>query len=219
MFEKHETQLLAKLSEYLTEVATLSNAVGRAALSSSTSALDAVRQPAVAVDHFGFVLDANAAAHCIFDADIRIRLRRLWFADPQARRCLEDLFERLPSGCAELSGLFPIVVGRTDKPPVIVNVFPVPAAARNPFVGACVIVTLVSIEPKPRPSSSLLSKAFGLTSAEAKLASFIADGTSLEDAARELAISRETARSHLKVVFAKTDTHRQSELVALLSRL
>ncbi|MGO9720572.1 MAG: helix-turn-helix transcriptional regulator, partial [Methylocella sp.] len=35
-------------------------------------------------------------------------------------------------------------------------------------------------------------------------------------AARELKISRETARHQLKSVFAKTDTHRQNELVALL---
>jgi hypothetical protein len=35
-------------------------------------------------------------------------------------------------------------------------------------------------------------------------------------AARELKISRETARNQLKSVFAKTDTHRQSELVALI---
>lgn len=47
----------------------------------------------------------------------------------------------------------------------------------------------------------------------------IAEGTSLESAAEKLNISRETARTELKFVFAKTDTHRQSELVALLSRL
>jgi DNA-binding CsgD family transcriptional regulator len=35
-------------------------------------------------------------------------------------------------------------------------------------------------------------------------------------AACELKISRNTARYQLKSVFAKTDTHRQSELVALL---
>ena len=77
----------------------------------------------------------------------------------------------------------------------------------------------VSIEPKPRPNASLLSKIFGLTFAEAKLAAALADGTSLEEAAEELHISRETARSQLKIVFGKTDTHRQSQLVALLSRL
>ena len=38
-------------------------------------------------------------------------------------------------------------------------------------------------------------------------------------AARELTITRETARNQLKSVFAKTDTHRQSELVALLMQV
>ncbi|MGO9234346.1 MAG: helix-turn-helix transcriptional regulator [Methylocella sp.] len=41
-------------------------------------------------------------------------------------------------------------------------------------------------------------------------------GQSHHIAARELKISRATARNQLKSVFAKTDTHRQSELVALL---
>ena len=67
----------------------------------------------------------------------------------------------------------------------------------------------VSIEPKPRPNASLLSKIFGLTFAEAKLAAALADGTSLDTAAEELDIARQTARSQLKIVFAKTDTHRQ----------
>jgi DNA-binding CsgD family transcriptional regulator len=38
-------------------------------------------------------------------------------------------------------------------------------------------------------------------------------------AARELKIARETARNQLKAVFAKTNTHRQSELVALLMQV
>ena len=96
---------------------------------------------------------------------------------------------------------------------------PVPAATRNLLWGARVILRFVAIEPKPRPNASLLSKIFGLTFAEAKLAAALANGTSLEEAAEELHISRETARSQLKIVFGKTDTHRQSQLVALLSRL
>jgi DNA-binding CsgD family transcriptional regulator len=47
----------------------------------------------------------------------------------------------------------------------------------------------------------------------------MAEGLSPERAAEELKIARGTARNHLKAVFAKTATHRQGELVALLSRL
>jgi DNA-binding CsgD family transcriptional regulator/PAS domain-containing protein len=60
---------------------------------------------------------------------------------------------------------------------------------------------------------------FGLTGAEARLAASLATGCSLAEHAGRAGISIETARSQLKQVFAKTDTHRQAELVALLSRL
>jgi DNA-binding CsgD family transcriptional regulator len=75
---------------------------------------------------------------------------------------------------------------------------------------------LNALGPKPGPPAAILAKTFRLTPAEAKVASVIARGASPEIAARELNISRETARNQLKSVFAKTDTHRQSELVALI---
>jgi DNA-binding CsgD family transcriptional regulator len=65
----------------------------------------------------------------------------------------------------------------------------------------------------------LLSKAFGLTPPESRLASVIAKGLNPEQAADELGVSTITARNQLKAIFAKTDTHRQGELIALLTRL
>jgi DNA-binding CsgD family transcriptional regulator len=64
----------------------------------------------------------------------------------------------------------------------------------------------------------LLAAVFGLTPAEARLAAIMAEGRDPERAAEELGIARVTARNQLKAIFAKTDTHRQSELVAMLSR-
>ena len=60
---------------------------------------------------------------------------------------------------------------------------------------------------------------FGLTGAEARLAARLATGEALEQAADTLGISRETARTQLKRIFLKTDTHRQGELVALLGKI
>jgi DNA-binding CsgD family transcriptional regulator len=79
-----------------------------------------------------------------------------------------------------------------------------------------VLLTLNALGPRPGPPAAIIAKAFRLTPSEAKLACIIARGAPPEIAARELKISRETARNQLKSVFAKTDTHRQSELVALL---
>jgi DNA-binding CsgD family transcriptional regulator len=54
---------------------------------------------------------------------------------------------------------------------------------------------------------------YGLTRGEASLAAKLVQGKSIEDAASELFISPHTARTHLKRIFMKTDTHRQPELV------
>ena len=100
--------------------------------------------------------------------------------------------------------------------PVIVRIWSFDWAARLPMQEVRAFLTLNALGPKPGPPAAILAKTFRLTPAEAKLACVIARGASPEIAAGELKISRETARNQLKSVFAKTDTHRQSELVALL---
>jgi DNA-binding CsgD family transcriptional regulator len=113
----------------------------------------------------------------------------------------------------------PFVVSRKAQRPVVVRVLPVPAAARNPFLGARALLTFTLLEPNRGPSPNLLMTAFRLSPAEARLASIIAEGTSPEQAAEQLGLARETVRNQLKAVFAKTDTHRQAELIALLAKL
>jgi DNA-binding CsgD family transcriptional regulator len=58
-----------------------------------------------------------------------------------------------------------------------------------------------------------LCRLYGLTRGEAALAVLLVRGKSIEEAAVELFISPHTARTHLKRIFMKTDTHRQTELV------
>lgn len=64
----------------------------------------------------------------------------------------------------------------------------------------------------------VLTGIYRLTPAEARLASILAGGSSLEDACDLLEIRKNTARTHLKHIFAKTETNRQSELVNLILR-
>ena len=62
-------------------------------------------------------------------------------------------------------------------------------------------------------------KAFGLTLTEGRLVTHLEQGLSLAMAAEVMEVSIETARSHLKRVFAKTDTGRQTDLMLLIRRL
>jgi DNA-binding CsgD family transcriptional regulator len=219
-FEQRDKEILRPLSQRLTEAATLSTAVGRVALSATTNALSMVRRPAIAIDQFGIVLDTNAATEAIFDDDLFIRNGRLYVRDRVGASMLDRFLQCLASRPDYDAVQFgPIVVRREIGRPILIQVLPVPPAAKTPFARARALLTFTLLSSKLEPSPSVLAAVFGLTPAEARLASIIATGANPQQAADRLGVSRETARNQLKAVFARTSTHRQSELVALLSNL
>jgi DNA-binding CsgD family transcriptional regulator len=101
------------------------------------------------------------------------------------------------------------------KSPIVFRFLPVPVAARSPFLGARALLVFSDLHRNRQPSANLFARVFDLTPAEAKLASLLATGESVESAAQQLLVSRETIRSQLKAIFSKTGTHGQGELVAL----
>src|ERR1700732_2880878 len=210
-----EERILASFTRRLIEIAAVAGAHG--SVSSPTAALNAMRLPAIALDQHGFVADVNAAAETVFDNDVKIKDRRLFVRDPAALALLKEVIDQLRTS-PRLNPLAtdPIIVQRRDKMPVIVRIWPFDWAAHSPAQEVRALLTLNALGPKPGPPAAILAKTFRLTPSEAKVACIIARGPSPEIAAGELKISRETARNQLKSVFAKTATHRQSELVALL---
>ena len=61
-----------------------------------------------------------------------------------------------------------------------------------------------------------LRRLYSLTPSEGRLAELLAAGYGLPRACRQLGVGLNTVRTHLQRIFSKTDTHHQSELVALL---
>src|SRR5262245_7483455 len=90
-------------------------------------------------------------------------------------------------------------------------------AAIPPLVDG--VTTWFELANFPVPSEDRLRQVFDLTPAEARLAQGLARGDALEKVAEQLQIKITTARTQLAAIFAKTRTHRQPGLVALLSRL
>lgn len=82
--------------------------------------------------------------------------------------------------------------------------------------GACLALFLADPTRSSGPDAEALRDRFQLTPTEAALAVQLAKGAPLVDAARALDIAHNTARSHLRAIFAKTGTHRQVQLIHLL---
>lgn len=66
------------------------------------------------------------------------------------------------------------------------------------------------------PDRDEIRRSLHVTPAEADLLRLLASGHTLEQSASRLGVTLETARTRLKSVFAKTETHRQADLVRLV---
>jgi DNA-binding CsgD family transcriptional regulator/PAS domain-containing protein len=98
---------------------------------------------------------------------------------------------------------------------------PVPASALNPWARPLALVLLREFDPlhSAQPQPQLLRQLFDLTPAESKVAQALCQGDTPTQLAGRLGISIHTVRSHLSVIFAKTGTVRQADLVRLLTLL
>jgi DNA-binding CsgD family transcriptional regulator len=85
----------------------------------------------------------------------------------------------------------------------------------------CGTITVFLRDPEqvPAPQARTLHKLYDLTPAEAQVAVALAGGASLNEIAETSGRGLETIRTHLRTIFQKTGTTRQSDLVRLLTAI
>lgn len=109
-----------------------------------------------------------------------------------------------------------IVVPREDRRPLVVRALPVGDEA-DPYASSVII--LIDLDAYPQPTISALQNMFSLSEAEADLALRMASGAAPATVAAEKGVKLSTVKSQLASLFAKTQTSRQAELIALLARV
>ncbi len=186
--------------------------------SACLATLDSIAQPAILTDgqHWWH---GNRKAKRLLAGSEGLRLRRgtLEAATPAQSEKLRGLLRDACDSAAPRPGTLALSRG-PDRRPLLLTFVPV-SRTRALFNERQRYVVLLIGDPeaRERPEPLVLQQWFGLTPAEAKLAALLTGGHRLDEAALELGISVGTARNHLKSTFAKTETHRQADLIALLA--
>ncbi|MBN8937864.1 MAG: helix-turn-helix transcriptional regulator [Rhizobiales bacterium] len=183
----------------------------------AVQALDALGLPAAALTSAGALRVANALFQDLIPDVVLDRRMRVHMARERADALLEAAL-RVPLRDAPAgAGLSFPIAGSVDHPPFIAHLVPISGASHDVFSGLAWLLVMVPVSLKGQASTALIEGLFDLTPAEARVATALLDGKTVGEFATASNLSRETIRSHVKALMQKTGTHRQVDLVRLLS--
>jgi len=223
-FDAEEKRRFAILVPHLARAAEIGHELGAAAASrrAFTAALDRLPRGVLLVDARLAVRFANRYAEEVLAAADGLRTERgaLVASRPETTAALRRLVAgaAAPAACGPASAGGYLALARPSLArPLELLVAPLtPELA--PMAAGRAVAALFVVDPERRLElpHEALRQLYGLTPAEARLAALVAEGLGLPEVATRLGVARETAKSTLRAVFAKTGTRKQGELVRLL---
>jgi DNA-binding CsgD family transcriptional regulator len=181
-------------------------------------ALEAVSAAAFVLDGMGCVAAMTPAAEALLAGPVpRLRLvgGRLMGRTGQEDAVVAPFIARTMASRLEAPPLLATL--RNGLDPLVLEAMPVPDMQHGFGFGLRAIIVARAGAPRPRAHAAMQA-AFGLTAAEVSIVLMMTEGRSPEEIARERGVSIETVRSQIRALMTKTETRRQSELVALVAR-
>lgn len=198
------------------------------AVANTHAALDRIKFGVVLLDASGTVTFANRAASELLKEGSALTLRHGLDGRDRVVSTHSSITTEIDSFIASALSHDAVEVDHFVKsmpiprkhnmPPLLLNVSALPFensfGRGNVRAGAIMFITdaaqPLTIDP------ALMNRLFRLTEAEISLVRALCAGHALADVAARRCVSLDTVRSQLKSVFAKTQTHRQADLVRLL---
>ncbi|RZM36808.1 MAG: hypothetical protein EOP67_04525 [Sphingomonas sp.] len=183
-----------------------------------TAALNSSDVATLLVNASGGVIFANAAAEGMLAAGDGLRRSGTMLAGSRLADTLrlQAAIEHVANGGDEASMPSPVVAlsGKSERP-LLAAIMPADRTGKG-SEDVAVIVHVFDPDYDLEPLLAPVCRLYALSPVETKLASLLARGSALGDAAKQMRVQEQTARSYLKQIFLKTDTNRQAELVWLM---
>jgi DNA-binding CsgD family transcriptional regulator len=216
------SSLLPHLVPHLQAAVRTTQLVGKAADESDRwhALLDRLDRPIYLLARDGKLIHANTAGEQLLRDRDGLAVAQGLLVAPLFRETLaiRDIIGRaaapdLPSGGSC------VVTRPSGRGRLVLTATPVPAGRREEDGRFAVALLVSGLSPPSSAIQKLLADVYELTPAEARLAQTIANGVGVKEAARALAISPSTARTHLLRIFQKTGVRRQAELAHVVTEL
>lgn len=219
-FGSDDIDKLMKLRDSLSLMGKRSALMGHRRVKSMEEAFSARNSGVAAIGALGKILSMNQRAEELLGGAELVRNGYLRTSNVQLDRRLSDLVLSAANFKRELPGLHPrpVVLNLDPFRALSIDIVPMPRDFQSVLSGVTALLTIQDISPSPHAISDDVRSRYALTAREFEIARHLVAGRRLADAATAMGVSVATTRQHLKSIFSKTGTHRQAELVALLTR-
>lgn len=176
----------------------------------------------ITLDRHGLVLELNDWSRAMLRESPQVYMeeRRIFLRDLEDDRRWNNMLRSAIAGSREARrsrtlGAMPVHddSGHT-RLGLLLRSIPQKQSAKDPLSPAFALYLRDALNKWVAPSETI-RKLFGITAAEASLTVHIARGLSIQEAATEMAISPNTAKSHLQAIFVKLGISRQADLVRI----
>lgn len=208
--------MLNRLHPHLARAGLIAARLGLERAMSTTSALQMIGLPAAVMTASGRVIATNDLFELLSDQFLPVAFGRLAIAMAGPNRLFQQAIEAAADQMEPRVRSVP-VSGIEGHPACVLHILPVRNNAHDLFPGGAIVLAItVPRKSSFVPSADILTGVFDLTPAETRFATALALGRSPKEAARDIGVTESSGRTYLARIFAKTGTHRQTELMALL---
>lgn len=221
IYSDEELNVCLQMRERLLVSTNIMRRLSESRVGGMADAFEIAELAAVFFDRFGKVTRVTREAERMLGKDLTVSNRELKSRNHEEtasirRRMAAVISERWLAPNPDAPGL--VTIEREDAFPLYVRIQRLGGNLPDFFshsVGICLLEDAQARKPAPPEA---LQRLFGLTPKQAVILSKMCEGLTLREIADSAELSYETARSHLRTIFAKTKTGRQSELIALANR-
>jgi DNA-binding CsgD family transcriptional regulator len=187
-----------------------------------TEAIETIEFGIMLVAEDGFVTFANAMARDLMRRGEGLRGNGGWIAatSPEVTRRLRACIRQNATGAdATRTGGATILLERgMDRSSLFAHVMPIESSNKAVARSTAALIFIIDPEFYALPSFNTFAALYGLTRGEARVLQEIIGGQGLIAASTKLRLSEATARTHLRNIFEKTGTKRQTELLCTFFR-
>jgi DNA-binding NarL/FixJ family response regulator len=215
-FDDRTISLLNGLRPHLARAGLMATRLGLERAQATVNGLRAIGLPAAVMTLSGRVLTTNDLFDAMPSTFLPSSHGGLAINDIAANALFQSTIDAAKTRTEPAVRSIPIAA-TDDRGAVVAHVLPLRRAAHDIFSGGDLLIVATMVRANAMlPSPSILMGLFDFTPSEVKIATALASGGTVQQAATEAGLQLSSARTYLDRIYRKTGTHQQSQLVALL---